>query len=1086
MNLTQQLPQALGPDGLPNSFDQLCDAIRLSQGGFALYLIRYGRSSVRDRVQSQIRSAFPELQIVTVALRPLPVDAPSTQTMLDTLCSEGLAASGKPPDVLMINDWEILIHEDPFSAINPMNLGRNILKSDFPCPVLVWLTDEAMGTLFNTAPDFTSWRSGSFHFDSSEEDSKRFLSEVEAAPGVLSRLRLWWMRRRKPADSNERAGRLRTLIRDAESAKVPESGVARLHGELGFLYLVEFDWRAQDEFLEMQRLAKDDKTLVKQSKWGLDRARGLPRPAVEPAGRNLGLDFSDVLLGREQELANLVTRVRQAGSRFLVLWGDSGCGKSSLTRLGLIPKLREQGLQTVLVEGDYESLDEELPKLLQPARAGKETVVVLDQFERVFQTLDDRSRQKLFRKIREAHADISLPCRFLLLVRTEFLGRLAEFDYVDLPDALRSGWRIHLPYLEPAAAARVLRGLREKAKADWPDALIDELCKDATEKDGRVRPVQVRLAASAMLAKEILTLDDYLKNGRLRGLMDGFVDSVLDNLGARFWERDSWKRVLLALIDEEKNDARLRLTGNEVARQLGFGEGTKIELLGLDQRRGREEVEARLRRLRDAGMIVELSAGGGRYEITHDVLTELILDATRTLRDRRRLASVVLQNAIEWRKRWLSVSELKLAKEFPEVWAFDDDRAALCRRSRIVANAARCGIGIIVIAVAFWIAAFGVPLAYHTFREARLDRIAIISGYPVSRLSASARIFLVEDRGLDRDLLWPARLSSEGFRELAQANGARCPEKLGYCRTLAVTASWIADPKIADDVLTLVLAGKGPASILRDVRERLSAGAIRAAVARALRSKTIQEREGQVLLEMWPRLDPESREAVQARVLKQSENSQEWRKLWFIRLSIAAGASGELTAYQKELTDFFKTQLQTSTVSYQVDELLAWGDKASPELTSAACKVQEIEQRAPCSDPDKRRRGLPDKEAIAQFEKEATFKGTVPWWETLAGCGVSSKIGLLRRDLIPKLIGKVGDEHCRRDEWFMLVPPQIGELFGVKLTNIREFIEWAEREGPNFKCSDGKPCPFDITKPIRWPGEDKQTTLLYWLDRHFL
>jgi hypothetical protein len=58
----------------------------------------------------------------------------------------------------------------------------------------------------------------------------------------------------------------------------------------------------------------------------------------------LPFEDGDRLHGRRLDVQSLITIIRSTGFSFGVVWGASGCGKTSLLRAGLLPALRESGL----------------------------------------------------------------------------------------------------------------------------------------------------------------------------------------------------------------------------------------------------------------------------------------------------------------------------------------------------------------------------------------------------------------------------------------------------------------------------------------------------------------------------------------------------------------------------------------------------------------------------------------------------------------------------------------------------------------------------------------------------------------------
>src|SRR3954465_10451445 len=79
-------------------------------------------------------------------------------------------------------------------------------------------------------------------------------------------------------------------------------------------------------------------------------------PTIDPQNPWLGLaSFSEetraYFHGRDEEVAELGRRVQR--KILTVLFGQSGHGKTSLLRAGLVPRLRPQGFCPVYVRLDY-------------------------------------------------------------------------------------------------------------------------------------------------------------------------------------------------------------------------------------------------------------------------------------------------------------------------------------------------------------------------------------------------------------------------------------------------------------------------------------------------------------------------------------------------------------------------------------------------------------------------------------------------------------------------------------------------------------------------------------------------------------
>jgi hypothetical protein len=73
--------------------------------------------------------------------------------------------------------------------------------------------------------------------------------------------------------------------------------------------------------------------------------------------------------GREEELAELGRRVQR--KLLTILFGQSGLGKTSILRAGIVPRLRPMGYCPVYVRIDCSALRS---SCLQPWRAGRESI----------------------------------------------------------------------------------------------------------------------------------------------------------------------------------------------------------------------------------------------------------------------------------------------------------------------------------------------------------------------------------------------------------------------------------------------------------------------------------------------------------------------------------------------------------------------------------------------------------------------------------------------------------------------------------------------------------------------------------------
>jgi hypothetical protein len=421
--------------------------------------------------------------------------------------------------------------------------------------------------------------------------------------------------------------------------------------------------QARWAFSEMLRLAREsnNRQLVRAAMRGQHAAeRVAPRKlrALEQFGVTYqifrgaaALTEAEGLYGREEELRRLLGQVTFVGTRFLTVWGETGCGKTSLVRAGLAPELERLGhyLPVVVHQWDKPELNvshalERESKLPLEAsvslhdciqhvaqQTGKTVVVICDQFEQFFTSHLQRSDRVPFLKAVGACVnDFRVSCKFVFVVREDHLGHLAEFDD-NVPEPLEQRKRFYLPLFNATDAVRVLRQLSDIAGLGWSDAFIRMVVADLT-KDERVRPIELQLVGAALAVSGINNDLDYDRAGRAQGLLSDYLELVLNSLSDREHSVQRMKRLLLVLVAEPAG--RLTLSSEEIARRAGL----KPDFVGWT-----------LNRLVDAHLVRHVTdpLPAGRYELTHDVLVDLVLLVTRDLQDKRRQANRVLRRAFE-------------------------------------------------------------------------------------------------------------------------------------------------------------------------------------------------------------------------------------------------------------------------------------------------------------------------------------------------------------------------------------------------------------------------------------------------------
>lgn len=168
-------------------------------------------------------------------------------------------------------------------------------------------------------------------------------------------------------------------------------------------------------------------------------------------------DDRSIFFGRDQEITELYRRVFE--SRILLVYGESGTGKSSLINCGLASRFDESDWLPVNVRRGnniIESLDDVIKKeAISPLKKNltvadkiqsiyldhfKPVYLVFDQFEELFVFGTERERSEFIRVIKDIVRS-KVQCRIILVIREEFLAGITEFEE-ELPEIFSNRFRV--------------------------------------------------------------------------------------------------------------------------------------------------------------------------------------------------------------------------------------------------------------------------------------------------------------------------------------------------------------------------------------------------------------------------------------------------------------------------------------------------------------------------------------------------------------------------------------------------------------------------------------------------------------------
>jgi hypothetical protein len=292
-----------------------------------------------------------------------------------------------------------------------------------------------------------------------------------------------------------------------------------------------------------------------------------PYPGLRPFGK----DEWPIFFGREQMIDDVVGRlVRQ---RLLVVHGDSGCGKSSLIRAGVLPRLEQDAarggrrwITRVMTPGDQplvhlaEALVDtpgaagadpdarrlQLRRILNCGRDGSPALVdavcgtrdpfvclLIDQFEEVFAHARRRGPQQaslLIAQILGLQALQSDRLFVVLTMRSEFLGACAQFEGFA---AAVNETQYLLPRMQHTDLLRAIREPATLYDGEIATDLAERLIAEARGSQDELPLIQHGLMQMHQAAVRPaggpwrLTLDDYRNPRGLAGLLSDHADAVM-------------------------------------------------------------------------------------------------------------------------------------------------------------------------------------------------------------------------------------------------------------------------------------------------------------------------------------------------------------------------------------------------------------------------------------------------------------------------------------------------------------------------------------------------------------------------------
>ncbi|MBG1264221.1 hypothetical protein [Nostoc commune] len=150
-----------------HTLQRLIRAIALSEGQFALILVRCNYGQLREQMLENIRSITKDIYIREIVLNPSATSLHSTIVSELSLDNPAVLTDSLPSAVMVFGIESTLNLENLLIGINQ---ARDIYAATFPFPVVFWLQDEVASLLSRLAPDFKSWAVTTIKFEMAKAD----------------------------------------------------------------------------------------------------------------------------------------------------------------------------------------------------------------------------------------------------------------------------------------------------------------------------------------------------------------------------------------------------------------------------------------------------------------------------------------------------------------------------------------------------------------------------------------------------------------------------------------------------------------------------------------------------------------------------------------------------------------------------------------------------------------------------------------------------------------------------------------------------------------------------------------------------
>ena len=428
------------------------------------------------------------------------------------------------------------------------------------------------------------------------------------------------------------------------------------------------------------------------------RPRVPNNPAISVLEKNSAIrglnafEFDDVDIFKQLQRGVFLDKVTNAiinpAFKFGILYGESGCGKTSFLKAGLCAALKQNGhFQAIYIKFDKAPPESYLHSALQKAFAlpdsppldshdllplvlsqnnGKGTVFIFDQFEQFFLHQPQPEQRAPFIQLLASWYQCDKPVKILLGIRRDYFSYAmeiapeisAEFKQINQQQVFK------LSNFTVTEATAVFKVLAQTANLAFAESAVEEICrKELAKQDSLILPADIQILASVIRDLPIqdnqgklgFNRDTFLKVGGVEGLLNNFLKNNLEFIFP-LKKRKAVLKVLRALIDRNTNLRAGELTLEEIQ--------SKASDISLEDIKDALAWSAGTRLI---FTIEEEQLHINKYQLTHEKLIPSVLALVGELSDDVEKANTLLERRTnEWlgnqrlKRFLLNFSELRL------------------------------------------------------------------------------------------------------------------------------------------------------------------------------------------------------------------------------------------------------------------------------------------------------------------------------------------------------------------------------------------------------------------------------------------